>query len=461
MFDNPRKIIIPGLLSAPPWTSKPYRERSVDHTLSVNEYNHMQEFQINNIKIYLNKQGSRQYSRASYPIRYGRYSEIQTPEYIYQFNLNCKLKYMHGRGNNWQPEDWLKRTAANGWVYYTAGEYSNILTCTGEYYLPCFPYPGNSIFPYKPFETDAVNSAIRAFGNFIDSIAGLIKEARPRGIRNFLRDILNNNQAEQSEKQKSLHDIIISEINVLPPDTRHSDYDIIPVIIADGCLYNCGFCNFKTGGEFQVRSGEDIDRQISELKTFYKDDLENYNSVFLGSHDSLYAGIDLIEYAALKSYKAFKLAHSYMKGANLFLFGSVYSFLKADEALFNTLNNLPFYSYINIGLESADQASLNMLEKPVKEKDVTEAYYKLIEINKKYDSIEVTANFILSSRLPVTHYNSIAELTGNYPDRNYPKGCIYLSPMIDEPGKINMRKDFTNLKTVSRLPAYLYIIQCL
>ncbi len=419
----------------------------------------MREFQINNIGIHLNIQGARRYTKVSYPIRYGQYSEIQTPEYTYQFNLNGELKYMHGRGHDWPHGDWLKRTAAGDWIYYTAGEYTNIYTYTGEYYLPCFRYPSNSIFPYKPFENNAVNSAINSFPDLKKRIAAQAEEPLPNDIKEFLKDISGKDNSPYNAVPDSLRDITGADISVLPPDTRNADYDIIPVMIADGCLYNCGFCNVKSGKEIQLRTKENISLQISELKALYNNDLANYNSVFLGNHDSLYAGAGLIEYAGLQSYEAFNIASSYMKGANLFLFGSVYSFLKADEPLFSALNNLPFYTYINIGLESADQPSLDILEKPVKEKDVKDAYHRLIDINMKYENIEVTANFILSSLLPESHFKSIEKLTGNYPGRNYPKGCIYLSPMIDEQDKSNMRKDFIRLKTASRLPSYLYIIQ--
>jgi hypothetical protein len=34
------------------------------------------------------KEGSRQYLKASYPVRYGQYAEILDRQYSYQFNLN-------------------------------------------------------------------------------------------------------------------------------------------------------------------------------------------------------------------------------------------------------------------------------------------------------------------------------------------------------------------------------------
>ncbi len=85
----------------------------------------MESHQIDNLTITLNKTGARQFAKVSYPIRYGRYAEIKTPAYTYQFNLNHEIKYIQGHGNGWpSPSEWLKRTVGNDWVYYLAGDYS-------------------------------------------------------------------------------------------------------------------------------------------------------------------------------------------------------------------------------------------------------------------------------------------------------------------------------------------------
>jgi radical SAM superfamily enzyme YgiQ (UPF0313 family) len=87
-----------------------------------------------------------------------------------------------------------------------------------------------------------------------------------------------------------LNKIIGGRVSVLPPDTRHVDYDIIPLTIADGCLYHCRFCCVKTEQKFQVRSKENIHEQLRALKNHFGDDLVNYHALFLGNHDALAAG---------------------------------------------------------------------------------------------------------------------------------------------------------------------------
>ena len=89
-----------------------------------------------------------------------------------------------------------------------------------------------------------------------------------------------------------LHRIIGATLPVLPPETIDVDYEVIPLILTEGCAYNCRFCLFKTTGGFRVRSPRNIAAQIRSLKDFYGADLINYNSLMLGQNDALAAGGD-------------------------------------------------------------------------------------------------------------------------------------------------------------------------
>jgi len=87
----------------------------------------------------------------------------------------------------------------------------------------------------------------------------------------------------------------------------------------------------------------------------------------------------------------------------LYLFGSVGSFIGAGQALFEQLNRLPFYTYINIGFESIDPKTLAQIGKLVTAEQVKEAFQKMLEINAAFDRIEVTGNFIAGDNLPPEH----------------------------------------------------------
>jgi hypothetical protein len=422
----------------------------------------METFQLDTFTVTLDKEGSREYAKVSYPIRYGRFSEIRSPEYLLQYNLNGEIKCIQGRTPSWpHPAEWLKRTEANDWVYYSAGGYSGVYDFFGEYYMPYLSYQSNGIDGVNPFEDASVQSALTSWQALHTRMEGLIRKPVQRSIRDFLRLIAGNDAHVLDQKSRRLHAIIGGRITVLPPDTRHVDYEIIPLIVADGCLYNCRFCRVKTGRYFRPRSRRNILRQILFLKGFYGRDLGNYCSVFLGEHDALNAGSDLIEFAAGSAYDIFELEHSYLQGCRLFLFGSVDSLLRAPDKLFDSLHGLPYYTYINIGLESVDPATIEALEKPVHREDVIEAFDKMLEVNRRYERVEVTANFLFGDELPSGHIPSLIELAGSRLDHFYSKGALYLSPLMDGRSKErgDLIRQFNRVKIHMRMPTFMYLIQ--
>jgi Radical SAM superfamily len=426
---------------------------------------HMESYHFDHLTITLDKEGSREFTKVSFPVRYGRFSEITTPDYLFQFNLNGEIKYIQRRGENWPHlVEWLKRTVGNDWIYYSAGDYKDIYDYFGEYYFPCLSYPSNAIIGNNPFGGNAVNSAMKSWQCLRVKINEQTPGMKSKGLKDFLTRIIKNDEEALSLRSDQLHDLIGGQVTVLPPDTRHVDYDVIPVIVADGCLYNCGFCRVKTGQNFVPRAPKDIIQQIKNLKRFYGKDLHNYNSIFLGQHDALSAGQELLELAAEKAYDLFEFEHSYLRGTSLFLFGSVDSILHSKERLFESLNNLPFSTYINVGLESNDPKTLEALKKPISVEKVREAFSKILAINRGYEKIEVTANFVFGKDLPQDHLSSLLELTRDRlnPSRN--KGAVYLSPLMDEgmrdrESKRELLRRFLKLKTQSRLPAFIYLIQ--
>ena len=221
--------------------------------------------------------------------------------------------------------------------------------------------------------------------------------------------ILSNDDQVLYERSQKLNAIIGGRVSVLPPDTRHVDYEIIPLMIADGCLYHCGFCCVKTAQNFQVRSGTEILNQIRQLKILYGRNLENYNALFLGNHDALAAGDELIYLAGSEASRIFGFEGTRTNTPMLFFFGSVDSLLKSKSALLEKISSLPFYIYINIGFESIDPPTLKFIGKPISATMVQEAFTKMLEINATYPNIEITGNFLIGKTLRPEHYQSLAE----------------------------------------------------
>ncbi len=422
----------------------------------------MTSYFLNDLEITLDKKGLTEYTKVSYPVRYGCYSEIKTPEYLFQFNLNGEIEFIQGLKKDWpDPSEWLKRTQANDWVYYSTGGYSGVYDAFGEYYLPCPSYSSNALTLTNPFDEPAIQNAVKAWHEFQTKIPGLISEGLPLEIKYFLGLIQKHMPKNLKEKAEALHRHMGGPVSVLPPDTRHVDYDVIPIHIADGCLYHCGFCRVKSKKEYSLRTRKNIKEQIRYLKEFHGRNLINYNSLFLGQHDALYASPGLIEFAAEKAFEDFKIASAVMKKPSLFLFGSVDSLLKAKRNLFDSLERLPFSTYINIGLESADSKTLGIIKKSITSKGVSDAFGKAININREYKNLQITANFLFGDHLPESHLPSIFYLMNDHLKGVFSQGALYFSPLADNGNEANrgMVRKFYKIKARSLLSAYLYLIQ--
>jgi len=421
-------------------------------------------FEFKNCKVILARQGSSVYKKASYPVRYGRYSEIEYGDFRYQFNNNGEVKYICGTGPEWpHPAEWLKRTIGNNWVYYSTGSYyTGVVDLFGEYYLPCPAYQTNSLFRESPFSRQGVKSALRVFeeiGPFVQRLSREKNIAADKDLHEFLCLVGSSTKNHLRQRADRLHRTLKARVSVLPPDCRHVDYDVMPLMITDGCLYNCSFCELKSGLDLSCRSRSEIETQIFALQDFFGSDLPNYNSIYLGQHDALCAEPDDILFAAQKAYRALEINKSYMQGPRLFLFGSAESFLKKDTYFWRNLNRLPFYTYVNLGLESFDAETLEFLKKPVCSAVMQRAFAGMRAVNRNYDNIEVTANFLLGKELPAGHLPSLVKHLAAAVKEGSGKGCVYLSPLKGSQNTKELLEQFRAIKQKSRIQTFLYLIQ--
>ncbi len=408
----------------------------------------------------MNRMGARRYTKASYPVRYGCFSEIKTEKYIFQFNLNGEIKTVQGRIGTWDdPTEWFKRTVSNDWVFYASGGYNGAHAKLGEYYIPLFDYATNAVVGGTAYDAGLLRSALLDLDRIVRDLSGAVDAVSNEDLSAFITSAASN-RGDRPEKRAALfHAIIGGAVSVLPPDARHVDYDVIPLTVADGCLYNCRFCRVKSGKGFTPRTRNDIARQLERLKGFYAGDRANYNALFLGQHDALAAGAELISFAAGKAFEVLGFGNSNLLSPSLYLFGSIDSLVSASPDLFQVLNGLPYYTYINIGLESGHEETLKMLGKPVAPEGVAAAFSRMEEINAKYPNIEVTANFVLGESLHPDHYTSLHALAGKGTGPSRGKGAVYLSPMGNVTDKRKLVGRFREIKNGSRLPAFLYLIQ--
>ena len=431
------------------------------------EYYPSVSYRTGDLSIQLNCRGNTEYAKISYPVKYGIFHRLETRDLIMEFNLNHEIRHARGKTDTWlHPQEWLKRTMGNDWIYYSTGGYAGVFESIGEYYLPNLMYTTNSLLGGKPFEEPEIRRLSAHWHPTLaeTGLAQILAETAngsdiPTQIRTWTQKTLAVTPETLEQKAQTLFNISGERTTVLPPDARHSDYDVIPLAIADGCLYKCRFCKVKNKKPFTPRTTDDIDRQIRALSALYAEDLVNYNSIFLGEHDALNAPADIILYAARAAYREFGFSRSVMAKPSLYLFGSVDALLTAEERLFTRLDQMNFRTYINIGLESADPETLEKIGKPITAEKVTRAFERMQAINRSCQNIEMSGNFIMDENLPAGHTQAMMALVRDRLKFTQPKGSIYLSPLRFGRPSREILFDFYHLKTRSRLPMYLYIIQ--
>jgi adenine C2-methylase RlmN of 23S rRNA A2503 and tRNA A37 len=419
----------------------------------------MEAFNIKGLKITINKEGSPYYLKVSYPLYFGKFTEIETEDYIFRFDLNNRIKFIQGKKKRIGEQ--FKLNCASDWIYYCAAGYKGVYSFLGEYYLPCFGYAKNPLFDIYDYDTKFLKNLFRVFLKLVKRLEHIIKSNTLNEINQIVKAIITVNGVQAIKKRaEEFNQITSGGVTVLPPDCRHVDYEVIPLNISSGCLYNCGFCSVKKGTKFKNRSITDILYDIKRLKRFYSADIANYNSLFLGEHDALNAESKIIIETAKAAYNKFGFQYSHMKNPTLFLFGSVSSLINAKDELFEALDSLPFYTYINIGMESADNATLKALQKPLLFQNIKEAFEKMLFLNQKYMNIEITANFVMGNMLSDRHYQSIIELSKSAGKSSYGKGAFYISP-LEKSGTPSsyVQKKFLWLKNFCAMPTYIYLIQ--
>lgn len=430
---------------------------------SFDDYMPSSASRVGGLSIVVEKEGKSVSKRASYPIRYGKYSEIKTKDFEFHFNLKGEIKFIRGLSKTWpHPSEWLKRSDGNDWTYYSVGaanNFSRVSDLTGEYYLPYPAYTTNSIIDYNFYSNPGIAGAFAAWSQVYADICCMQKDRLIPKVRNFLELVAENSEEKLFEESRRLHSIIGGSISVLPPDSRHADYEIIPLNIADGCLYNCRFCCVKSGRRLEVRPYSSVEEQIRQLKLFYGKNLSNYNAIFLGNHDGLAAGADIISKAAYDSISGFGFKIDDETKPKMFMFGSVGTFLGSKNGVFERINSLPFKTYINIGLESVDKETLELINKPLSPAKVREAFFRMLEINREYANIEMSANFLLGESLPKNHKETLSGLLSEIPGNRPEKGAVYISPLKDSHKKAELLESFFEIKGKSRMDTFIYLIQ--
>ncbi len=99
-------------------------------------------YQTDQFSISLKVRGNREYTKVSYPVKYGIFSRLETRGQILEFNLNHEITHARSKSADWlHPSEWLKRTRGNDWIYYSSGGYAGCLKPSASIICPisCIP----------------------------------------------------------------------------------------------------------------------------------------------------------------------------------------------------------------------------------------------------------------------------------------------------------------------------------
>lgn len=422
---------------------------------------HMESYQVEGGEIIFDQAGRDDWGKFSFPVWYGIPVKMNWRGYKFDFNLRGGLKRLTGQRRVWPDSlDILKRTEANDFIYYYGADgYDSSYDLIKNYYVPFNGRSDCDLLMENPLAGRHVGQALTAFDALVKEAGRLSRGVPQARARLFLQQLATQGRERLAAEAERLHSIIGGTLPVLPPDTIDVDYEVIPLIITEGCDYCCLFCRFKTAGGFRRRSWENITRQIRELKDFYGADLVNYNALVLGQNNALAARAGIIVDTALLAYEVLNLAQSYHRGRpRLFLFGSVDTFLEAADSLFDGIDALPYHTSLNVGLESPDQGALDILGKPLPAAKVNEAFRKMQQVNSSYEHLIVSCNFVLGRDLPPRHVAAVKALLSEEQQAGG-KGVVYLSPLLGASDRRQILKEFREIKINAVPSVYLYLAQ--
>jgi len=424
------------------------------------------KIKLNDVVITNYYKGRRNFSPVSYSSFEGIKHIVEYKGYKFVFDLTGEIKWiLNEHIKNWpDPLAKIKRTLTNEWVVYLSYGYEDIYALTGVYYIPVRERLDYVPIVFDlPFKSKWFKGSIDCFYELIGFLPNCCKDI-PLDISNIILKIINaNKNLELKRKAHIFHHLISGTVPILPPDTVFVDYNVIPILISEGCLYNCKFCCLKTGNEWRQRTKDEITRQIKRLKEFLGEDIINYPAIFLGQNDALASSPELILETATIGFESL-LKDSIFIEKSLYIFASTTSLLNAPSWLFKELNKIGYkHIYINCGLESFEQEVLNMIGKPITTKEVEEVYKLALGINQDYTCIEISLNFLISNDFPFKHMETLLKnITA--PSFKLPKGTIYISPLLGKQYKYNLRelRDIIfKLKIGSKWDIRLYLMQSL
>ena len=225
----------------------------------------------------------------------------------------------------------------------------------------------------------------------IDEIEPLIKQSH-KLIRNNqdglstifripLENILKMDYSALQQSAKEFNNIYLP-ISILPPD----QYMSLVIQMTEGCNYNqCTFCNFYRDRPFKIKSDDELEKHLKEVKTFFRKGINLRKSIFLADANALAIPQNRLV-------KDLELVHNqFPQFNNYFSFIDVFTSLKKSANDFIQLNKLGI-KRVYLGVESGNNDLMLFLNKKQLNKDIIRLTHNL-----KKSSINVGIIFLIGA----------------------------------------------------------------
>jgi hypothetical protein len=183
-----------------------------------------------------------------------------------------------------------------------------------------------------------------------------IENAAVQNLDFYQRDVLRYHQ-------------IYKPVGILPPD----QYMSVVLQLTEGCSFNtCTFCTFYKDRPFRIKSLENFDSHISQIKEYLSESLNLRRTIFLGDANALVTPMQ-------KLVPLLEIVHRHLeveKLGGLFAFLDGFSGEKKSGSDYRILRDLGMEK-IYIGLESGNDELLKFLNKPGKPADALTTVHEI------------------------------------------------------------------------------------
>lgn len=311
----------------------------------------------------------------------------------------------------------------------------------------------NVVYRYYDYYHESVCEDLKLSKILVESVTSLLKKISQAGYKSTRRIKLIGNTSKESlslrlikilekslkkynweglmgDKEK-IQEVYSTPISVLPPEVRPDQNPVFAIIqLTHGCRIQklrgpCKFCNSYRNVFYREKSIEELKKHLEKVKEFTGQGWKYVRKIFLSDADPLFTTTNSEEY--------FKIFKKELPDINWYeCFISTFGILSRSEREWKKLMKFCL-KRLYWGVESADDKTLKILDKPHNKKMLYEATSILKKIKIPYVVILLSgiANFVSDCRKNLIESPHIKETAKFIRDFNC--SDVYVSRFTSQP----------------------------